>query len=521
MSRALLQPAPSTNGHGKAATNPAQVRCAIYVRKSTEAGLEQAFNSLDAQRLACESYVQSRASERWTVLPEHYTDGGWSGATVKRPAFQRLLQDIEARKIDVVVVHRVDRLSRSLLDFARLMAFFQEHGVAFVSVTQNFSTADPVGRLTLNLLATFSEFEREMIVARTRDKIAAARRLGRWTGGHPVLGYDVDPRGGRLHLNEVEAVQVREIFALYLRERSLTRVVEELGKRGWTRKSWTRRDGVLRHGSTFDKEGLLRLLKCALYIGKVPHRGTLHDGQQEAIVDEATWLEVQGLLRRNGAAGYQGPRASSVAILKGLLHCAHCACGMSPTYTTKGNKRFQYYVCQSVLKRGAHACPTGRVPAHEVEQRVVDQIRAIGRDPMLVAETVQQVRRQRGELIARLEDESRGLAKELRARMAALKRAKARANGNGADPQPGELDTGVREIAARIEAIPGDIKAARRVTIDEGAIRAALQAFGPVWAGLWPTERARILGLLAERIDHDGREKGIAIRFRTDAIGAA
>jgi site-specific DNA recombinase len=192
-----------TNGHPDAA--PTQVRCAIYVRKSTEVDGEQAFNSLDAQRLACEDYVRARASEKWAVLPEHYTDGGWSGATVKRPAFQRLLEAIEAREVDCVVVHRVDRLSRSLLDFARLMAFFQEHGVAFVCVTQNFSTADAVGRMTLNLLAVFSEFEREMIVARTRDKVAAARRKGRWTGGMPILGYDLDPRGGRLVVNEAEA----------------------------------------------------------------------------------------------------------------------------------------------------------------------------------------------------------------------------------------------------------------------------------------------------------------------------
>ena len=380
-----------TNGHADAVRVPTQVRCAIYVRKSTDVDEEQAFNSLDAQRLACEDYVRARVSEKWAVLPEHYTDGGWSGATVKRPAFQRLLTSIEAREVDCVVVHRVDRLSRSLLDFARLMAFFQEHGVSFVSVTQNFSTADPVGRLTLNLLATFSEFEREMIVARTRDKVAAARRQGRWTGGVPVLGYDVDPRGGRIHLNETEAVRVREIFALYLRERSLTRVVEELGARGWTAKTWIRRDGMLRNGSGFDKPSLLRLLRNPLYAGKVHHRGSLHPGEHEAILDEPTWNQVQAILQRNGLAGYQGPHATHDALLKGLLFCALCGSAMTPSYTSKAGRRYRYYRCLATIKKGAHACSTGAVSALDVERQVLERIREIGRDPALMAETVRRI----------------------------------------------------------------------------------------------------------------------------------
>jgi site-specific DNA recombinase len=515
VSRAALRTSASTNGHPDAVKGPTQVRCAIYVRKSTEVDEEQRFNSLDAQRLACEEYVRTRGGEKWAVLPEQYTDGGWSGATVKRPAFQHLLADIEARRVDCVVVHRVDRLSRSLLDFARLMAFFQEHGVSFVSVTQNFSTADPVGRLTLNLLATFSEFEREMIVARTRDKVAAARRKGRWTGGTPVLGYDLDPRGGRILVNESEAARVREIFGLYLETRSLTRVVEELATRGWAKKEWTKRDGLLRGGARFDKPSLFRLLRNPLYAGKVHHRGTLHPGEHVAIVDEATWSEVQVTVRRNGSAGYQGPRANHDALLKGLLFCGQCGSAMTPTYTSKGARRHRYYRCLSTIKKGAHACSTGSVPALALERQVVERIREIGRDPALVAETVEQVRRQRDELIVRIEAQRRELSRDLQARKVSLRRAKAQANGNGADPSHGDLDARIREITARMEAIPGEIKAARRITIEEDGIRSTLEAFGPVWDALWPAERAHILRSAAQRIDYQGRHQAVSISFRS------
>jgi site-specific DNA recombinase len=445
------------------------VRCALYVRKSTEVDEEQGFNSLDAQRLACEDYVRCRVGENWTALPDQYTDGGWSGATVKRPAFQRLLADIQAQKIDCVVVHRVDRLSRSLLDFARLMHFFQEHGVAFVSVTQNFTTADPVGRLTLNLLATFSEFEREMIVARTRDKVAAARRNGRWTGGTPVLGYDVDSRGGRLIVNEPEAVRVREIFALYLQERSLTRVVEELGVRGWARKTWTKVDGKVRNGSGFDKPGLLRLLKNPLYIGKVHHRGALHPGEQPAIVDETTWTQVQAFLKRNGSGGYQGPHANHDALLKGLLFCGHCGSAMTPTWTGKGGKRYRYYRCLRTIKRGAHACPIGSVPALDLERRVVERIREIGRDPELIAATVRQARLQ------------------LRERQVALRKER-------------------RQLSGR--------PAARTPRIEESDVGRALAEFDRVWGALLPRERSRVFGLVVERIDY-GMGELAAIQFRS------
>jgi len=217
-------------------TPPAAVRCAVYTRKSIEEGLEQEFNSLDAQREAAEAYVKSQAHEGWTCLPDRYDDGGFTGGNMDRPALQRLLADIRAGRVDGVVVYKVDRLSRSLLDFARMMQSFEQHGVAFVSVTQQFNTATSMGRLVLNVLLSFAQFEREIIAERTRDKIAATRRKGKWSGGTPLLGYDLDPRGGRLVVNQGEAARVRAIFDLYLEHQALRPVVQELARRGWVTK---------------------------------------------------------------------------------------------------------------------------------------------------------------------------------------------------------------------------------------------------------------------------------------------
>jgi site-specific DNA recombinase len=232
------------------------VRCAIYTRKSTEEGLQQEFNSLDAQREAAEAFIASQRHEGWTLIPDSYDDGGYTGANMERPALKRLLADIEAEKVDCVVVYKVDRLSRSLLDFARMVAIFEKRGASFVSVTQQFNTTASLGRLTLNILLSFAQFERELIAERTRDKMSAARRKGKWVGGSPVLGYDVAPGGGKLVVNEDEARRVRAIFDLYLEYRTLIPTVGEINRRGWTTKQWTTKNGREHCGKPFTKSGL-------------------------------------------------------------------------------------------------------------------------------------------------------------------------------------------------------------------------------------------------------------------------
>ena len=321
------------NGNGKAAANgaaaPKTIRCGIYTRKSTDEGLQQEFNSLDAQREAGEAFILSQRHEGWQLLPARYDDGGYTGGNMERPAIKRLLGDIDAGKVDCVVVYKVDRLSRSLLDFARIMELFDKRGVSFVSVTQQFNTTNSIGRLTLNILLSFAQFEREIISERTRDKQSAARRKGKWIGGHPVLGYDIDPRGGRLIVNAAEALRVRGIFDLYLEHQAALPVIEELRRRDWRTKRWESAEGRLHGDKPFTKNRLYGVLENVIYTGRVDHKGTIYDGEHEAIVDRKAWDRVQKLLGRNSAARREHVRNRYGALLHGLAFfgATGAACG--------------------------------------------------------------------------------------------------------------------------------------------------------------------------------------------------
>jgi len=391
------------------------VRCAIYTRKSTEEGLQQEFNSLDAQRESGEAYITAQKHEGWVCLPDRYDDGGFTGGNLDRPAVQRMMSDIKAGKIDCVVVYKVDRLSRSLMDFARMMETFEEHHVSFVSVTQQFNTSHSMGRLMLNVLLSFAQFEREIISERTRDKIAAARRKGKFAGGRPVLGYDLlsNPAGPRLVVNDAEANQVRTIFELYLKHQALIPTVRELDQRGWTTKAWQTKDGRRVGGCPFDKNLLYHLLTNVVYLGKVRYRDEVHPGEHAAIVDEQVWQRVQAVLGRNGRTGGGVVKNKYGALLKGLLRCGSCECSMGHTYSAQGTKRYRYYVCLRAQKRGWDKCPTKSVPAGEIERFVVEQIKGIGKDPAVLKETLRQARGQSQRSLAGLQTEERRLEREL------------------------------------------------------------------------------------------------------------
>jgi site-specific DNA recombinase len=362
------------------------LRCAVYTRKSSEEGLDKEFNSLDAQREAAEAFIKSQAHEKWKCLPERYDDGGYSGGTIERPALARLLADIGAGRIDIVVTYKVDRLSRSLLDFARMMSTFDLHGVSFVAVTQQFNTATSMGRLVLNVLLSFAQFEREIISERTRDKIAAARRKGKWAGIVPPLGYNVDPRTFKLVVDEAEAERVRAIFNLYLERRALLQVVEELEQRGWTTKRRQTRKGHFRGGQQFNKTSLYKLLTQPAYVGKVRYKTEVHAGEHVGIVDPEVWQWVQDLLLHNGPGRNLGPRVKSVALLKGLLRCQPCGKAMSPTYVGKGATRYNYYLCLDASKRGSKRCPSRSVSAPAIEEFVVQQLHALAKASATSAE---------------------------------------------------------------------------------------------------------------------------------------
>jgi site-specific DNA recombinase len=359
-----------------AKSGAARIRCAIYTRKSTEEGLDQEFNSLQAQREAAEAYIKSQKHLGWTLIPNHYDDGGFSGGSMDRPALQQLLDDIEAHRVDCVVVYKVDRLSRSLLDFARLMDSFDQRSVSFVSVTQQFNTTTSLGRLTLNILLSFAQFEREIISERTRDKMSAARRKGKWVGGTPVLGYDVDPRGGRLLVNEKEARRVREIFKLYQEHRSLAVAVGELASRGWTTKSWKSKRGIRHKGRSFTKASLRRFLTNAVYVGKVEYRETTYEGEHPAIVDAEVWEAVNGEFRERRRPKTDLVRTKQKALLTGLLFCKSCERPMVATYATKRGLRYRYYLCKEAQRNGWKSCPTKSVSASLIEDSVVAQLKS-------------------------------------------------------------------------------------------------------------------------------------------------
>ena len=501
----------------RAKPEAASVRVAVYTRKSVADGLDQAFNSLDAQRDSVEAYIQSQRANGWVALPERYDDGGFTGANTDRPAFQRLLADIEAGKVDAVAVYRMDRLTRSLLDFTQLIEGFNRKGISFVSVTESFDTTTPMGRMTMNLLATFAQFERESIAQRTRDKIVASRRRGMWTGGRPVLGYDVVEK--KLVVNEAEAVQVRDIFRLYLDDQSLTSLCEELRARGWAGKSWTNAKGTYVRGGPFTRSALHSLLTNPLYVGRIRAAGEVCEGEHEAIVDEDLWSAVQDRLGQNAGSGAARStlRNNAGAILKGLLNCGSCGSAMTFHYTQRGSRRYAYYVCARHGKQGAKACPGSRVPVGELDGFVFEQIRRVGRDPGLLKAVVEADQRARDalrpEVLARVRLARQECAR-LDAERANLVEAVADGGGKLLMPRLAETDARLAEARHALTGIQRELSALDAAVSDPAAIQAAIADLEPVWAELFPKERARLLALLLERIDYDANEGEVALRFR-------
>jgi len=448
------------------AASPAQVRCAIYTRKSTDEGLDRDFNSLDAQREAGESYVSSLRQEGWIALAQRYDDGGYTGANMDRPALKQLLRDIEAGKFDCVVVYKLDRLTRSMKDFFKIMEILDRHKVTFVSVTQQFNTTTSIGRLALNMVMSFAEFERETISERTRDKMRAARRKGKWIGGNPVLGYDVVPKGGALIINPQEAERVREIFRLYLEQGSLTAVIEQLDQRDWRMKAWTTRDGRNRGGSKFSKTTLHNLLTNVIYTGRVRFEGKLLKGEQDRVLDDETFDRVQEQLNRTGRRGglkwcadapfgRRNVHNKYGGLLKGLVRCGSCGAAMIHTYVQKKNTRYRYYVCMTAHQRGWNKCETRSVSAPELEGAVIQNIRAFAQDPAMLSEILRRI------------EESR----------------------------------------------PPDAPIA-----DPADVQEALLKFDPLWDQFTTTEQERCIRTLVARVGYDGRTGTVTVGFHSEGI---
>ncbi len=356
-------------------------RCAIYTRKSSEEGLDMEFNSLDAQREACEAYIASQRAEGWVLVRDRYDDGGVSGGTLERPALKRLLADVEEGLVDVIVVYKIDRLSRALMDFAKLVEVFDRNNATFVSITQAFNTTTSMGRLTLNILLSFAQFEREVIGERIRDKVAASRKRGMWMGGFVPLGYDVRDR--KLVMNPIEADLVRAVFTGFVETRSGTVLLRRLQGAGATTK----------RGKPFTKTDIYRVLNNRVYLGEAVHKGTAYPGEHDAIVSHEQWeaahevLQISPRVRRNQTV------SQTPALLRGLIFGSDGR-AMSPTHARgKRGQIYKYYVSQSVLKGSAADGPeVARVPAGEIEAAVITQVRALVRQPEVIVGTWQAAR---------------------------------------------------------------------------------------------------------------------------------
>ena len=364
-------------------TEKTTFRCAVYTRKSTEEGLDQDFNSLDAQREACEAYIASQSGLGWKLIRTRYDDGGVSGGTMDRPALQQLLSDIQSAKVDVVVVYKIDRLTRSLMDFAKIVDVFDTKGVSFVSVTQQFNTTTSMGRLTLNVLLSFAQFEREVTAERIRDKIAASKKKGMWMGGPWPLGFDV--RDKRLVVNEAEAVTVRRLFDLYRQIRSVRRLKAAADDEGIVTKRRSFSGGRVQGGQPFSRGNLYQLLSNPIYVGEIAHKGQTYAGLHEAIVDRDTWDAVQALLSDNTVARRTPKNLSSPCILAGLVF-DETGDRLTSSHAVKAGVRYHYYISHRLMNALKTDDTGRRLPAQELERPILAElIRRLGDDVDLMA----------------------------------------------------------------------------------------------------------------------------------------
>jgi site-specific DNA recombinase len=361
------------------------IRCAIYTRKSSEEGLEQSFNSLEAQREACEAYIASQRHEHWRCLGTQYDDGGYSGGSMERPALRQLLADIDAGKIDTVVVYKVDRLTRSLADFAKIIERFDASQVTFVSVTQQFNTTTSMGRLTLNVLLSFAQFEREVTGERIRDKIAASKRKGMWMGGRVPVGYNVKDQ--KLIVHTAEADQVRKIFRLYLKLGCVAKLKARLDQEGVKSKERLSASGAKSGGMCYSRGALYTLLQNRIYLGKIPHRDATYAGEHDAIMRQELWDKVQNRLRINNKVRRNGGNAKSPSLLVGLIYDDQ-GNRFTPSHAVKRGKRYRYYISQAAIHH--RATPTGptRIPAEEIEGLVCRRIQALLGSPEQLLQSI-------------------------------------------------------------------------------------------------------------------------------------
>ncbi len=499
----------------QATTEKKTVRCAIYTRKSHEDGLEQEFNSLDAQREAAEAYIASQRHAGWVALRTDYSDGGYSGGTLERPGLEKLLADIRRDRIDCVVVYKVDRLSRSLMDFAQMIALFEQHEVSFVSVTQHFDTSTSMGRLILNVLLSFAQFEREIIGERIRDKKLATAKQGKYVGGQPFLGYDIDRERKRLIVNPAEAEAVRHIFERFIEMRSCLKVARELNAKGHRTKAYKAiKNGKVMGGKRWNKVYVYRVLTNRKYLGEIVHKGKSYPGEHEGILDRRLWDEAKRIMADNYQARGNKTRQKAPALLKGILRCGHCGKAMGASHTKRRGRRYRYYVCNHAERNGYDTCPVKSVAAGEIEGAVIEQLRRVFRSPDMIARAFRAAQEQAEKQAAELDQQKARLEKRLRElRRAIGKLVQAGGDGDGALAEElRTLNQEYAEVEGQVREVDGQVEALGDGGPTEDEVREALQKLDPVWDELFPAERERIVKLLIKEavLSADGLD--IAVR---------
>jgi site-specific DNA recombinase len=468
----------------KSATKQKVVRVGIYCRVSSEEGLNQEFTSLDNQEQRSRDRVASRSDDGWMVA-KVYRDGGYSGGTINRPGLQELLLDVQAGKLDVIVIHKLDRISRRLLDFYRLMELLDTHNVSLVSVTQSLDTSDATGRLMVSILMSFAQFELELTSERIRDKTYSTRKLGKRTGGRPILGYDIDPITKQFVVNEAEAEIVRSIYSSFIADPRVATLSRALNAEGVRQKTWTMRNGeqhVVRDITPFY---LHRLLRNKTYLGLVEHHptGEVFKGQHQAMIDQDTWDKTQVLLQRDRHIRQSNERSQIQALLKHLVYCRSCGCRMRPKYTAKSNKRYYVYLCNNAQRNGYHACPMPSTPAAELEKVVLDQLRLILRSDEVQAGVLRAVRveteRQRELVIGRIHE----LEKEL---------AEVQAIGELEETVP--ISNELAELRTELHLLTGQV-------VSEAEVSMQLSGLDAIWENMFPATQARLVQLLVARVE--------------------
>jgi len=495
--------------------------CAVYTRKSTDENLNSDFTSLDAQRESCEAFIKSRKAEGWKLYPERFDDPAYSGGNTNRPALQRLLAAIREGRIQTVVAYKYDRLSRNIKDFVRILDLFDKQGVAFVSVTQQFDTSTSIGRIFQTMLMGFAQFERELVSERTRDKRMAMIQKGKWGGGMPIIGYDIDSASRKLVVNKNEVKQTRDQFLFYLKEKSLGKTARRLNAQGYRMKQWINKAGLEKGGGRYNKSNLAQVLRNPFYIGKLRHKDNLFPGEHKAIVDETLFKRVQKLLTQNNGTHHSANQDKHDFLLRGLVHCKVCGSFMTPNFAYSKGRKYFYYKCTKVNKYDKDACSVKSTPAKELESLIVQRLAFLGQNKKIVARIVKDAQESSVKAFGplredgrRVQDEIRKIDEEAKKLVNALGAHKNGSRNRFITDRLDELQEAKQKSEERLSEIEVSLQRLEGRMIDAEVIQANLRRFDAVFEKLTPNEKKDLLRLLIKEIVYNQDPAKIKMTLR-------